>query len=416
MKYTIKYLIYIIFLWVPLLSFASSLKIENNFLVISDIHLDTSSKHIMEICPSKNTEKNDLDQSTFEKLISTISDHIKNGTIAKPRFIILLGDVVGHIRVHSKSAIESESVVFNTLKKRFPDIPIFYTFGNNDSLKVNYGPFRDQAQSTSLKSPYDVAKIKGSWNNGFLSTGTMCVNKKGDFPCILTEDNINGFYSAYLKPKFRLISLNTILFSPKRTYLTKQDAMTQLQWLSHQLKSAEEQRESVLIAMHIPPGNNVYDHSSFWLQEEQTVFLKLIKRYQNNITGILSSHTHAEELKIIKDELNKNIAGVYFTAALSTSHGNAPSLKTFYFSKNDNGQWLLSNYETFHFVMNHSNIIFSKLYDYTHYYCDHLDNNNMLNCLGNITPEKMKKYFSAGNPHYDGIMRAPDDIVVYKRP
>jgi len=154
-----------------------------------------------------------------------------------------------------------------------------------------------------------------------------------------------------------------------------------------------------------------HDHSNFWLPEEQTVFLKLIKLYQGTIIGILASHTHAEELKIIKDELNKNIAGVYFIAALSTSHGNEPSVKTFYFSKN-NQQWLISNYETFHFTMNNSNMIFSKLYDYTNYYCDNLKNDDLSNCLINITPDKMKKYFSAGNPNYGGIMRSPDDIVL----
>lgn len=411
MKYNIKYLIFI-FLLVPILSIASSLNNENNFLVISDIHLDKSSTHVMEISPSKGNGKNDLDQSTFEKLILNISDNIKNGTVATPKFIILLGDIVGHLRITSESAIESESVVFNVLKKNFPGTPIFYTFGNNDSLKVNYGPFRDQDRPDPLKSPYDVAKTNGGWNNGFLSTGTICnTNNTTGFPCIITEDTKNGFYSAYIKPGFRLISLNTILFSPNRTQVTEQDARDQLQWLNEQLELAQKNRESVLIAMHIPPGNNVYDHSNFWLPEEQTVFLKLIKLYQGTIIGILASHTHAEELKVIKDEFNKNISGVYFIAALSTSHGNEPSAKTFYFSKN-NEQWLLSKYDTLHFTMNNSNMIFSKLYDYTHYYCDNLNNDDLSNCLRNITADKMKKYFSAGNPNYGGIMKSPDDIVL----
>ena len=65
MKYIIKYLI--VSLLVPILSIASSLNNENNFLVISDIHLDKSSTHVMEISPSKGNRENDLDQGKFEK-------------------------------------------------------------------------------------------------------------------------------------------------------------------------------------------------------------------------------------------------------------------------------------------------------------------------------------------------------------
>jgi sphingomyelin phosphodiesterase acid-like 3 len=82
--------------------------------------------------------------------------------------------------------------------------------------------------------------------------------------------------------------------------------------------------------MHIPPGKNVYDNSSFWLPKEEAIFFKIISRYHDRIIGILVAHTHAEELKIIKDVSNKNINGVYFTAA-STTHGNAPSVKIFLF-------------------------------------------------------------------------------------
>ena len=393
----------------PIESGASLKNNENNFLVISDIHLDQASAHAMDISPAKNSIDNDLDQPTFEKLIAEVDKNIKNGTVAQPNFIIILGDILGHIRSSSADILQSESSVFKILKQNFPYTPIFYTFGNNDSLKKNYGPFKDSNRSDQYKSPYDVAKFNGGWISGFLSTGSICENKKNNFPCIITEDTTNGYYSAYLESKLRLISLNSVLFSPNRTKVTKQAAMNQLEWLEGQLKIARINQESVLIAMHVPPGNNVYDDSNFWLPKEQTIFLKIVKNYQHNIIGLLASHTHAEELKVIKDSFMKNIAGVYLIAALSTSHGNEPSVKTFYFSKN-NGRWLLSNYETFHFSKNDSNLIFNKLYDYKNYYCETGQQRSLFQCLDNITADKMKKYFSAGNKNYAGVMRSPEDI------
>jgi hypothetical protein len=410
MKQHAKYLfLFFIFMLFPIVSSASFKNNENNFLVISDIHLDQATLHMMDISPLQSSTDNDLDQLTFEKLVSEVHKNIKDGIVAQPKFIIILGDIVGHMRSSSDSALKSESVVFSILKKNFPYTPIFYTFGNNDSLERNYGPFKTTDRPDQYKSPYDVAKLNGGWIDGFLSTGIICENKKNNFPCIISEDTTNGYYSAYLESNFRFISLNSVLFSPNRVQVTEQDAMDHLQWLEDQLKAAWNNQESVLIAMHVPPGNNVYDHSHFWLPKEQVTFLKIIKKYQHIIIGLLASHTHAEELKVIQDASKKNITGVYFVAALSTSHGNEPSVKTFYFSKNG-GHWLLSNYEVFHFSIENSNLIFNKLYDYKNYYCKPNQENGLFQCLDNITPSKMKKYFSAGNKNYGGIMRSPDDI------
>ena len=410
MKQHIRYLlIFIIFIAFSIESSAALRKNEPNFLVLSDIHLNQASLHTMDISPSKNSINNDLDQPTFEKLILEVGKNIKNGTVPQPNFIIILGDILGHMRFSSNSILNSESTVFTMLKNTFPHTPIFYTFGNNDSLKANYGPFKDWNPSSQYKSPYEVAKFKGGWADGFLSTGTFCIQKKNNFPCIIIEDTTNGYYSAYLNTQLRLISLNSVLFSPKRRQIPEQAAMDQLHWFETQLKIAKASQESVLIIMHIPLGNNVYDHSNFWLPKEQTVFLKIIADYQQTIIGLLAAHTHAEELKIIKDSSKKNITGIYLSAALSTSHGNEPSIKTFYFS-NSRSRWSLSNYTTFHFSLDNSHLIFNKLYDYRHYYCNPHAKNGLFPCLDNITAENMKKNFSAGNKNYNGIMKSPEDI------
>ncbi len=403
-----------IFLCFPNLSFSLALEQKNNFLVITDIHLNLASRHTMDITPTKPSIENDLDFLSFNKIITRISKNIKNGNISRPNFILILGDLVGHVRTNTQQVIETEALVFNELKNNFPQIPIFYVFGNNDSLASNYGPFRTNNASEIHKSPYEIAQFKGGWKNGFLSNGVICQANKANFPCILHMKKEQGYYAAYLAPKLRFIALNSVIFSKNRQQVSEQDSLEQLQWLKAELKAVQSSRESVLLAMHIPPGRNVYDDSLFWLPKEQSIFLKTIAKYQSNILGLLVAHTHAEELKLIQNSSHTILTGVYFTAALSTSHGNSPSVKTFYFDNNRMSPWQLKNFEAFHFYTgDNSQLLFNKLYDYKSYYCDNDENYTSLSeCLKNVTAEKMKKYFTAGNKNYSSNMKFPNDIFI----
>ena len=382
----------------------------NNFLVFTDIHLDYTAKRSMDIQPSGQNIFNDLDPSTFEKLVAQVDRNIKSGVIATPKFILLMGDLVGHIRSAPDSALQSESAVFNLLKKTFPSTPIFYTFGNNDSLKVNYGPFTDPSTHDRVNSPYEVAVTHAGWLDGFLSTGMDCVKNNNTYPCMLTEDKTNGYYAAYLEPKLRLISINTVMFSPRYVQTNEQDTTNQLKWLEAQLAEARQKEESVMMTMHVPPGYNIYDHMSFWGNKEKEGFLAIVSTYQDTIIGMLASHTHYDELKVVKDKFNKPIAGVYLTAALSTMHGNAPSVKTFYYGA-DRGRWTLTNYDAFGFSVLNNNLVFNKLYDYRQYYCD-ARSSELTQCLSQVTAEKIKKYFSAGNPNFSGKLESPEDVFL----
>jgi sphingomyelin phosphodiesterase acid-like 3 len=407
--------IYIGILWVtmfsPALSFSAPLVTnQDNFLVISDIHLNQDIPTMMDITPSKSTVLNDLDMNTFKMMLAQISQHINAKLIPNPRFIIVLGDLVGHIRVTADSAVQNEAIVFKLLKATFPKTPIFYSYGNNDGLHVDYGSFSNPYQSGKLKSPFDVAVQQAGWEDGFLSTGVQCNNKQTQFPCLIDENKVDGYYSAYISPKLRIISLNTIMFSPKRVDASELDVTNQLNWLNTQLSIVRNQNESVLITMHIPPGNNVYNHGGFWTNDAQQQFLKLIEKYQHEIIGLIAGHTHAEELKIIQNHDNQPIAGVYFVAALSTAHGNSPSLKTFYYSNNLN-HWQLDNYSTWYFNMSNAKLVLSSLYDFMSYYCDS-NKTNMGQCLNLISADKMRQYFSAGNPNNKGMFEYPADVMI----
>lgn len=381
---------------------------SNNFLVISDTHLDVLSTHLMDLSPATVTILNDLDVTTFNSLMSEVKQGIENGTVSKPKFIVLLGDLVAHHLFSSDAVINNESYIFNYLKKNFPTTPILYTFGNNDSLSADYGPFSDSNRNDALKSPYDVAMKNASWEDGFLSTGTVCEKTPSVYPCIITEDTLNGYYSVYLEPKLELISINSVMFAPRRLGVTEQAGEDQLQWLRTELLKAQKNNDKVILTMHIPPGSNVYNDASFWLPKESNEFLSIVNTFHDTIIGLLGAHTHKEELKIINNSRGNNIAGVYYTAGLSTFHGNAPSIKTFFFS-DSSGQWRLTNYETFYFKQNASPVL-SKLYDYHSYYCAGQEK-DLLECLGQVTVDKLNKYLSAGNLNSSEVMQFPNNII-----
>ncbi len=381
----------------------------NNFLVISDIHLNVLSTHLMDLSPATITILNDLDVTTFNSLISEVKRGIEKGTVSKPKFIVLLGDLVAHGLFSSEAVINNESYVFNSLKKNFPTTPILYTFGNNDSLFTDYGPFSDSDRSDALKSPYDVAMKNASWEDGFLSTGVMCHKTSSAYPCIMTEDIHNGYYSAYLEPKLELISINSVMFSPRRLKVTEQTGEDQLQWLRSELFKAQKNNDKVILTMHVPPGSNVYNNTLFWLPKENNAFLSIVNTFHDTIIGLLGAHTHKEELKIINNSKGNNIAGVYYTAALSTFHGNAPSIKTFFFS-DSSGQWRLTNYETFYFLKQNDSPVLSRLYDYNSYYCAGQEK-DLFECLGQVTVDKLNQYFSAGNQNFTEVMPFPKNIM-----
>jgi sphingomyelin phosphodiesterase acid-like 3 len=403
LKYT-PFILLLFLLVLPTVTSASEHHDKLNILVITDMHVNQHTHHTMEINPPHRNFQNDLDLQTFERLMSETKQAIKQGAIKKPSMVMILGDIQGHLRTSHHAIIENEATVFRVFSATFPDTPIFYTFGNNDSLQSNYGPFKlknNKKPHTSEKSPFDVAVKQDGWKDGFLSTGALCKKTESTYPCLISEDKKHGYYSAYLEPNLRFISLNSVLFSVKRKHVSKHEANMQLHWLETQLKTATTEQDAVLLAMHIPPGRNVYNHEAFWEAHELTTFLNLINTYQNSIIGILTAHTHYEGLKLIQNKTHTNISTVYSTAALSTSHGNAPSVKTFELS-NTHHYWTLDDYETFSFSDPESKLQLNSLYRYSDYYGDSKP----------ITAERMRPYFSAGNKNFSGIMKSPEDMII----
>ncbi|MBP6918863.1 MAG: metallophosphoesterase [Legionellaceae bacterium] len=392
---------------------------QASFLVISDIHLNHHSQHAMDFAPKQTTINNDLDVATYEQLIDKIRDDIQSGEIEDPQFIILLGDLAGHIRHSQQDVVNNERIVMTTMKAAFPNTPIFYNFGNNDSLTADYGLFRSPDVKSEYRSPLDL--IKSVWPQGlFLSTGKVC-KYHHTYPCLIKTNTSNGYYSAYLKPHFRLISLNTVMFSDKQRGYTNLNILDQLQWLEHQLKEVEESHETALLVMHVPPGDNIYkahfwSETAFWSYDEVQKFNQLIRDYRLSITGILAAHTHKDEVKLMGMG-GVAIAGVYLNPALSTSHGNAPAVRSYVLNRAENTlRWDLSDYRTYFFARNANGAISSRLlYRFQEYYCTKNETKRMSDCWDKVTIDKVKHYLGAGNPSFQEEISEPQNIHILSK-
>ena len=208
-----------------------------------------------------------------------------------------------------------------------------------------------------------------------------------------------------------LIGLNTVMFSPYHN-AKPQKIKNQMDFLKTHLELANSSGLSVLIAMHIPVGKNVYDGTAFWKKSYHDTFLKLIRTYHKQIKGLLVSHTHMEEFKIIKVPNEQDI-GEFFTAGLSTSHGNSPSVKVFQL-KNHKDDWEIQNYITYQIHEKNDEVVISKFYDFLSTYCAEFPGSTMSinSCLSQIKFNQILPRFTVNNPNYEQRITSPEAFYV----
>ena len=367
-----------------------------NFVTISDLDLDNSQKNAMQINPKGYDQDNDMDKKTFNNIMDAISKTISK-TDSKPEFILYLGNIVGHTNfienfLHRERFVRSnEEMYFKKILKNNPDTPIINVFGNSDSTEANYGKFEYEKVS-----PYTIAMDSG-FKNGFLSTGVKCDtdNKNQVYPCLENENTKYGFFTIYLKKNLTLIAMNSVMFSPK----SDEDNLgifREFSFLTNQLERAEINKDKVIIAMHVPVGNNVRDGSNYWTKYNNEEFLHLLSKHKGIIQMILVGQ-HMEEFK--KLNFNGKRIGEYFTASLSTKYGNSPSFKIFNMANTD-GKWSVNNYTTYQDHNTKGKPVFTKYYSFAKTDCNKAKyKKDINNCLNGILFEDTLPKYTVGNPN-----------------
>ena len=323
---------------------------NSKFLTISDVHLNLNADQVNYGCDTGTDIWNRAQQKLDDLIVSE-----------KPDFVLYLGD----LPVHSSQTYpctngdnyihEGISTVLEGLRKIAENrkVPLLYLPGNNDSFGGDYNSFTDSIAGKA-KSPYTM-DVGGTKEWPMINTGKQAtfIDGQREF----------GFFSAYPlgKPRrgqkgLRTIMLNTVIFCCPTSMWTpyvvddnvsQQDAgIIQLNWLKQQLEAASTANESVLIAMHIPPGKGNWSGSDNWNANQLyidsqgnhssflTEFVNQVKQYQNNIVGILTSHTHTDGLKRIIDG-NDVIELTISTPGVSVNHSNNPGMKIFEYNSSN---------------------------------------------------------------------------------
>ncbi len=308
------------------------------FIHLSDIHLDSYSSHT----DYKKDTGTDLWKITCEKLDSIL------GSPKPPQFVLYTGDLPAHNTTQgtttSNCTGESEhkqtsahlvnvktlvNSLYNLFEK-YEQIPFFYLPGNNDGLYCDYCSFNDNQQGTLLSHlPQDSMPA--------IHADASC----GTPPCLLDRNLSTGYYAAQVMPGLRLLSLNSIIFG--RTYIERDGICQeyagnrQIGWLRGQLNSARNAGDKVYIAMHIPPGIDIYSQNQMWAnlpaQNPWTnQFLGMVDSNQHSIAGIFFGHTHMDEVRRLYNMDGTKITEAAISApGISPIHSNNPGFKLVYF-------------------------------------------------------------------------------------
>ena len=333
-----------------------------------DLPTEDDLKNKVDLCGKYGYEgKADLSEEVFDSFIEDVSTKDVD-------FIIWTGDNGPHDLwaadqelLYNISELIKDKVdkVFRNENRK---IPIYYCLGNHE--KFPNDNFLDNNEKVLLQKYADIYK-------DYLSNEAY-------------EDFKNyGYYSMkHDNSNLRIISLNCFLcdtFNFNLFNSTKASIKRMLTWLQNELQNAEKNKEFVYIINHFPINGE------FSLSECGQRFQALFDRYEYNIRGIFSGHTHRDDIVGVNEYFNKDkIIHLNFVAPqLTTYEYKLPSYRIYTI---DEETKQVLDYEQFRFNLTKSNEE-RKPYWYSAYNASTLYKvNNMLDYKNIINFEDMGEY------------------------
>lgn len=312
----------------------SDIQKDNNFLFLSDIHLDTL----------QTTKYGDDTGLQLWNNFLQKAERILAGP-NPPKFAIYTGDLPAHYSCRSNCALRpgdtvtathnhNLTVILSGLRQLMAKyhVPFFFLPGNNDAIAGNYFSFSNAAQQSAFGLVPDPSNPYPALNINSDSTTA---------PCVLSLAHINkGYYSARPLPGLRLVCMNTVIYSYKYSPVdggtVSGDRNDEMQWLKNELQDAQQKQEKVYIAMHIPPGTDAYSGNPMWEKTPGNYlkqFLALLSDYQQNIEGIFFGHTHMDELRRFYNNAGRITAVGISCPGVTPQHDNNPGFKTVYYDR-----------------------------------------------------------------------------------
>lgn len=293
-----------------------------HFLTIGDIHFDpftncglarpceiitklvqSPSVQWARIFEESNAKPSQVGQDTnYPLLNSALTASKQASSAAQTQFVIVLGDSLGHnfrslYKKYSgdKSSSGFQRFVHKTLEfitaqlqVAYPNQTIFMVVGNNDSYQGDY-----------------VTSVDGAFFRDTSYLWSSLIRDSQQRIAMQKQFLHAGYYSLNLsaQPNLKLIVLNTSLFSYKgKGKGLNRYALEQLNWLHQELQVAMKEKQTVLIAMHIPEGIDInatqslrlFRVASLWQQAFIDRFESEIENAAPAIMAIYAGHLHSE--------------------------------------------------------------------------------------------------------------------------
>jgi len=329
-------------------------KSNGTFLILSDIHFDPYADPSLvsqlakspvdqweSLFDSSNLKKysdygKDTNYPLFKSSLSEAAGLEKNGD-----YILVNGDYLSHgFRAAFKKSLPDnekayqdfvlKTVVFvsRQIQQAFPNKPVYFCLGNNDSDCDDYGGIAS--------------------DSSFLPTLAQEWKTVSADPQAVKTFIAGGYYTLphpTLKGR-RFVVFNDVSWSAKYApscHAPGELGKDQLDWLNRVLQKAHQNHERVTLVTHMPPGihsRNASEHEdrtkpqhTFYKENYLWGFLNILAPYRDLIDAQFSGHTHIDDFRVVQDRGGKNVFFTHIAPAVTPVRYNNPGFQVMLYDR-----------------------------------------------------------------------------------
>jgi hypothetical protein len=279
-------------------------------------------------------------QETNPALLDSVLSAIHKKTDI-PDCVIFCGDILVHgfnknyadITGNSDAAsaekfvLKTVSYVMSKVSSVYPDVPVFFTLGNNDSYAGDY--LLEDAGAFLSDSAAPLFEI--------------CIKDNDLRSEFMAEYSEHGHYSLDVpgEERIRVVSLNTIFLSSRYAGSNAtRVAHAELDWLEQTLMQARNENRKVWLVTHIPPGIDVFGYLHGYgscgnpplqIKADYTKrLLNILRMYSETVAAIFTGHVHMDDFRLLfpKGTRTGALEAFIISPALSPLFGQNPAFRT----------------------------------------------------------------------------------------
>ena len=286
-------------------------------------------------------------------------------------FVLYMGDFLAHDWQASYDKVARKSLrddpeayqefTKNVLKmlalefqKRFSDIPIFATLGNDDAFCADYW-IQPSSEFNRHFAEIWLPLLKGTvepkpFTESFHQFGAFTAELRGLSGQRLVVLNSVYWSSSYCDDYFKPDSRGCCQCENPGPLPGRK----QIAWLEQELDLAKRENKRVWLVMHVPPGLDSYAEqkaggkcltASMWTPEFTTRYLEIVEKYESVLQVGFAGHTHMDDFRVTMHE-GRPLLVHKLVPAVSPIFKNRPAFQIFQW---DSARRVVQNWQTYQF-------------------------------------------------------------------